>query len=292
MKTLRFISTGLFAVLLSFSIAACGDDEEEDEIPDDPTTENTTQNPTQDPAPEKSKRLVRIIEEEYSPDGELDDKNTYLLEYDSDGRVTSVIEPGIDGDEDDIYFISYKGNSITCEELESNTVTFRLSDGKIIWGKEDFYSGYFSYLHDYSYNSSNCLVEATSEISKATFTWSGDKLVEVYDNYFDYEDEYYSLKYDGKTCKGYNPVIVSLFGYQIMCEANETVWAVTPAQLGLRTNQLPTSMIDNWAVSKFTYELDDDGYLTKCIRVIEGEYEGEYDEYEEKWTEIYKFTWE
>lgn len=77
-----------------------------------------------------------------------------------------------------------------------------------------------------------------------------------------------------------------------MCEANETVWAVTPAQLGLRTNQLPTSMIDNWAVSKFTYELDDDGYLTKCIRVIEGEYEGEYDEYEEKWTEIYKFTWE
>ena len=41
MKTFRFIGVGLFAVLLSFTFTACGDDEEED-LPKDPTTENIT----------------------------------------------------------------------------------------------------------------------------------------------------------------------------------------------------------------------------------------------------------
>jgi len=211
-----------------------------------------------------TKRLAQMMEEDYESNGGLY-TNIYNFDYDSKGRVVSVTE--YQDDEYDsqieeyIHTIEYSENSIICTRRNSvsevdNVVTFKLSDGKVIFGLEEFSN--FSYSHSYSYNS-NYLTET----GNTTFTWSGNKLMKSYENTEDDEDEYI-FEYDGKTCKGYNSAIVLFFAHEIIYEAKILPLIANPELIGFKTNLLPKSAKCGDEIVHFTYELNDDGYLRKC----------------------------
>lgn len=272
MKTLRFIGMGLFAVLLSFTIVSCGDDEDEQ-------GEVTPVNP--DP---KAKRLVQIVEV-HADDGDFD-TDYYNFEYDNQGRLILVTEYESDGDVDDIYKVKYSGNSIIqTEEAEYdgdfvNVITLNCAEGKVFLGTEE-YSG-FSYAHNYNYNSSNYLTEARGGLGYTTLTWSGNKLMEAYEKVDGYEDDY-TFVYDGKTCNGPNPVFV-LFFSNIMYESEAFPLIANPELIGLQTNQLPKTAYFGNDVANFTYEFDNDGYLKTFIETENYNSDDHY--------KYYAFVWE
>lgn len=229
--------------------------------------ENTIQN----------KKLVQIVEEyENYVEGKGKDIDIYYFEYNNQGQLVSVTE------DDKVYTIEYSENLITSTRYKDNEkyeiVTFRLSDGRIISGKED-YSSDITYTHSYTYTSGH-LSETRGELGYMTFTWSGDKLIGGYKD-VDKDDYPYSLEYSGNTCNGYNPAIVIMLASDIMYEAEYFPIITNPELAGFKTNQLPKSMIENEEVTNFTYEFDDDGYLRKCKAA---EDDGDYT--------IYTFTWE
>lgn len=212
-----------------------------------------------------TKRLAQMMEEDYESNGGLY-TNIYNFDYNDNGKLVSVTEYDDDGTIDDIYSITYSENTIICTERENNVsevdnvVTFKLSDGKVIFALEEFSS--FSYSHSYSYNS-NYLTETTGRSGNATFTWSGDKLMETDKNVENDEDEYI-FEYDGQTCKGYNPAIVLFFANKIIYEAKILPLIANPELIGFKTNLLPKSAKCGDEIVHFTYELNDDGYLRKC----------------------------
>lgn len=257
MKTLRLIGMGLFAVLMSFTIASCGDDEE-----DDPSSENPNK-----PDSNTDKKLVQVKVEDYEQGDGLH-VDYFKLEYDNQGRVISSIEYEDDGTlGGDGYKINYSGGSIVCTEQDEdpNILTFIVADGKIVVGNEE--APYFSYSHSYNYNSYNYLTEIRGELGQTTFTWSENKLMEVKENIEDDEDHYY-FEYDGKTCKGYNPAIIISFA-EIMYEEDDILpfIAANPELIGFKTNHLPKRAIVGDEYVNFTYELDDNGYLKRYIEV-------------------------
>lgn len=231
------------------------------------TNENTIPN----------KRLVQIVEEaENYVEGKGKDIDIYYFEYNNQGQLTSVTV----GDE--VNTIEYSENLITSTRDMGvdgyEIVTFSLSNGKIISGKEEN-SGIPTYTHSYIYISGR-MAETKGEMGSVAFVWEGDKLINVYEH--DEKDTYaYSLEYNGNTCNGYNPVIVLMLASGIIYEAEYFPIIANPELAGFKTNQLPISMIVNDEVTNFTYEFDDDGYLRKCKAAEE---DGDYT--------TYTFTWE
>lgn len=229
------------------------------------TNENTIPN----------KRLVQIVEEDENyVEGKGEDIDIYYFEYNNQGQLASVTE------DDKVYTIEYSENLITSTRYKNGEkyeiVTFRLSNGKIISGKEEN-SGIPTYTHSYTYIS-NHLAETKGEMGGVAFVWEGDKLTNVYNGIDDYA---YSLEYNGNTCNGYNPVLVLMLASDIIYEAEYFPIIANPELAGFKTNQLPKSMIVNDEVTNFTYEFDDDGYLRKCKAAEE---DGDYT--------TYTFTWE
>lgn len=283
MKTLRFINTGLFAILLSFTFVACGDDEEEYERPNDPTTEN----PTPVPEPETSKKLVKIVEKEGEIREDYIDEGirTYTFNYDSRGNVISALEYQDEYDNTICNNFDYTNDSIITFNFKldgdyGEKVTFGLSNNKIIYAKrEDLEDGSLWYEFNYEYNSSNQLTQYyQSSIGHEYLIWSGNKLIESNGDFWEFEDKIY--EYGNKTCKGYNPILV--FEY---CNIFLPIVA-KPELLGLKTNELPTSYYEGGDIAKCTYEFYDDGYLKKCTMSWVDEF-GIADEYSE-----YTFIWE
>lgn len=222
-----------------------------------------------------NKKLVQIVEEDENyVEGKGKDIDIYYFEYNNQGQLVSVTE------DDKVYTIEYSENLITSTRYKGDEryeiVTFRLSDGKIISGKEE-HSGIPTYTHSYTYIS-NHLAETIGDMGNVAFVWEGDKLINVSNGIDDYA---YSLDYDGNTCNGYNPAIIIMLASDIMYEAEYFPIITNPELAGFRTNQLPKSMIEDDEVTNFTYEFDDDGYLRKCKAA---ENDGDYT--------IYTFTWE
>lgn len=223
------------------------------------------------------KKLVQIVEEDENyVEGKGKDIDIYYFEYNNQGQLASVTE------DDKVYTIEHSENLITSTRYKGDEryeiVTFRLSDEKIISGKEE-HSSDIAYTHSYTYTSGH-LSETRGELGYMTFTWSGDKLIGGYKD-VDKHDYPYSLEYSGNTCNGYNPAIVIMLASDIMYEAEYFPIITNPELAGFKTNQLPKSMIENDEVTNFTYEFDDDGYLRKCKAA---EDDGDYT--------IYTFTWE
>ncbi|MBQ8593934.1 MAG: hypothetical protein IJ467_06545 [Bacteroidaceae bacterium] len=286
MKDLRLLKNLFFFLLLGFSlcaIQACGDDDEKDETIEEPTIKDDEE----EIVPSTPKRLVQMIEEEYD-EGDGLHIHTYQFDYDKNGKLASVTEYDTDGDVDDTYSISYTENSITCVETddkeedyngESENVTFRLLNGRINMAIEKHGSS-LSYTHSYSYNSSNYLVKTKGELGNMTFTWEGDKLMGGY-KHVDKDNYAYSLEYDGKTCKGYNPVMVWMLASDILYESDCFPVVVGPELAGFKTTQLPKSVKEGDETTNFTYELYEDGYLKQCMAIEDDSY-----------YEVYTFVWE
>lgn len=271
MKTFRFIGVGLFAVLLSFTFTACGDDEEED-LPKDPTTENITPNdstqnkPTE--VPEKNKKLVKIrITEGSSYHWEA------VFTYHKQGRISTVVER-LGEYSPKVYNIIYIGDSISIVDGGGYRTTNTLWDNKVLSTSSD--CSQYNLVYD------THLINVDGDIFDGdTFlSWEGDKLIKFFET--DYKEQHWT--YDGKTCKGYNPVILMEAFYE---------WfpaMAHPELIGMRTNYLPSSSLIEYndgerASCYYTYKFDEDGYLKECI------VETSSDEYGIT-VEAYYFTWE
>lgn len=257
MKTFRLIGMGLIAVLMSFTIASCGDDEEDDSTIENPNKPNLS----------TDKRLVQVKVEYYEGHGV--DHVDFELEYDNHGRVISLIEYEEDGTIDNVHSIKYSENSIILTgktDYLPSVTTFIVGDGRIVAGTEDGDHGYYTHTHSYSYNSYNYLNEIKGDLGERTFTWSENKLIETKD-YIDKSRDHYYFEYDNKTCKGYNPAIIS---WGVVAEEEDLIFtfiAANPELIGFKTNHLPKRAIAGDEYVNFSYELDDDGYLKKCVEV-------------------------
>lgn len=132
-----------------------------------------------------------------------------------------------------------------------------------------------------SYSSSSQLLSVSTDMSGiyATYKWSQGKMVETD---YGYGDRSYTLSYSGKTCNGYNPLVVK--HADIGC--GDITYA-HPELFGLSTTQLYEKMEsdDGTATWYYSYEFDGDGYVTKATETytyINGK----------KSTKTYTFTWE
>lgn len=254
--------------------------------------------PTPIPTPNTGKRLTKIVDEYnyYSINGTEEEEReleTYILDYDNQGRLVSIIEYE-EEKIDEQYTIKYFKDSITCTCIEEDSreiLTFKLFDGKIIL-KTDTYKeyGYEQSTHTsiYAYNSSNYLNEITEESGETTFTWLDNKLINLNIHYmgiYSFEGSH-SFEYDEKTCEGYNPALVLLLRSKMEI-SGLLPFIANPELVGLKTNQLPKAIVhhsDDGEIRNLTYELDNDGYLTKCVATKK------YDDGYSYTT--YTFTWE
>ncbi|MDO5482599.1 MAG: hypothetical protein Q4F47_06145 [Bacteroidaceae bacterium] len=274
MKTFRFIGVGLFAVLLSFTFTACGDDEEED-LPKDPTTENITPNdstqnkPTE--VPEKNKKLVKIRITEGSSYWEA------VFTYNKQGRISTVVEH-----EDEyspfVYNITYIGDSISIVDDGDYRTTNTLWDNKVLSTSSKSNEDNDYYQHNLVYDTHLINVDGDTFLS-----WEEDKLIKFSESY--YKEQHWI--YEGKTCKGYNPVI--------LMEAFDDWFPAMahPELIGMRTNYLPSSSsIEYYDGDRtscyYTYKFDEDGYLKECVKECVVSQEGRISTD----TDAYYFTWE
>lgn len=271
MKTFRFIGVGLFAVLLSFTFTACGDDEEED-LPKDPTTENITpSDSTQNkPAevPEKQKKLVKLRRTEGGSYWEA------TFTYNKQGKISTVTEHD-DDDPTEVYNIEYRGDSISIVDDGDSRTTNTLWDNKVLSTSSKSNEDNDYYQHNLVYDTHLINVDGDTFLS-----WEEDKLIKFSEPY--YKEQHWT--YEGKTCKGYNPVILA--------EAFDDWFPAMahPELIGMRTNYLPSaSSIEYYdgerATCYYTYKFDEDGYLKECIVKTSSEESGIT-------VEAYYFTWE
>lgn len=284
MKDLRLLQKLFFLFLVGFSLCtvqACGGDDEDDERIEEPTNKDD-EGENVPSTPEGSKRLVKIVEEEFEvKDGYTDEGiRTYTFKYDNQGNVIHVSNYQSEYDYEEFSNFKYTEDSITFDSdlgYFNEKVTFELSDDKICYAKRE--GRYSNWEFNFEYNSHGLLTQSNqyegSDQYLTNLIWEDYKLMESEEK-SKYESESITFKYGNNTCKGYNPIIV--FNYINVF----TPIVAKPELLGLRTNQLPTSMEEDGDIQTFTYELDEDGYLKKCEAV--------WNDGEE--SSIYTFTWE
>ena len=264
MKTLRFISAGLFVVLLSFTITACGDDEEEDEILNDPPTEN----PTPDSEPNTSKKLVRI--ERISCDG---DTLTYSFDYDNSNKVSLVTIYSNDGFWER-FPIEYSDSTISCKGEYGGKDIFNLSARKIVnafVGEDGFTTEQI-----FNYNSDGHLVhyEVISKrwTPQKMLSWTGDRMMTKLDYLSSSSTDPFGSNWyfynTGQTCKGFNPMIVFEF---MGCGEQYVFVYAQPELVGLKSNYLISSWESNDDGREYNYSFYENGYLKSCaIEEVEG----------------------
>lgn len=259
MKGLRFFKLALLAILC-IVIAACGKD--------DDTLDVTTTT--------KEKKLVKIEE---------DDWRVLTFNYGKDGNLQSIIQEDIDGDELYVYNYNYDWSDNNLKELKSEEIiNYTLLNDKVIRDEIKYINSGRVSTTQYTYNTNNRLYNADG----FDFLWEGDKLITAKSN--KYPKEAFEYSYSGKTCKkGYFPF------YPLMSIVGRKLFLAHPELVGFKTKQLPDKLIDTYrsftpSYYSFTYELDGEGYLKKCIAKEEWTYDYSSETYTK--TTIYKFTWE
>lgn len=290
MKTFRLIGTGLFAILLSFTFAACGgDDEEEDGTNDGPGDEQ--------PESGVVKRLKQYAFAE--TDGE-DAGYSYFLnfEYDGAGRIEKIVKTTYEeGYGSYHYTYDYYWNGNTIEEYRDgyHEMTYHIGTTDHLVSSAT-YNGYGDNARiTFSYNSSNQLTSYTDRVyeesSKYNFKWNGDKVIELREEDSEYPEYNSTIKftYGSKKCSGYNPNAGEFTDFS-------PITLVHPELFGCKTKHLPSKanylydLYGEVGVTEFTYELDNDGYVVK----LKGK-GWQYDEDDMKKHDLnfeYNYVWE
>lgn len=290
MSTFRTLGTILCAVLVGFSMTACGGDDETVVVVPGGSTDPT---PTPTPTPGTLKKLIKIVEDEY--DDAWSDRwtTTYLFDYDEEGRVDYAKK--YDGNESISLDVSYDDNEIQYNYRKTysyTTETFygeaslRVSDGKLIFAVDDDNNATTNY--NIEYNTAGHIAgwswSAYSWGESTSFTWSGDKLVRSIsgDAAAGKSDELY-FKYSGKTCKAFNPMLMICYEDYL---DNFLPLLAQPEWIGAKTTQIFDSYTEEDETCTLTYTMDADGYVKKCTAVWK-ESDGSIDE-----RDVYTFTWE
>lgn len=248
--------------------------------------------------PVNTKKLVRIEVTEVESNGGFD-HDSFLLNYDDQGRLTSFQR-----DAHEMVSIVYGQDVISWTISEStfqDRYTYDLSNDGMIK----------RCIHETSYTPDNWRVNSTSDFYYSSSNRL-ERLSETYGDIFDYWNLYWyndifhegfcneegeaweqSLVYNSNlTCKGYNPVILTL---GLEDDVDELILLLAhPELVGFKTNNLPTYLEErDYAYSgiedapsdiiEFTYDFYEDGYLKTC--------RGIWNESQTEWIE-YRFSWE
>lgn len=288
MKNLRFFISGIFCILISYSLCSCGGDEESNQS-DQPSTPTPSQ-------PNSNKRLVKI--------DELGEE-TIEFKYDNQGNLVFVSV--VEGDEYSELTYEYDNNEIIVRGFDEKRLdgtggknvnkTYHLLDGKVISLVEEIEynentDGYYnqrSYVYNFVYdNADNHLTRVSCKSQSGSmeynFSWIDGMLKEVqsiesYTNFvYKYHDTYV-YNTNPLVCKGFLPLLSD----PEMLE--ECYLLIAKPELALMTvNCLPYSLkIDGSLFETFTYEFDNEGYIRKVYSQAES---GNNED------AIYIFTWE
>lgn len=207
-----------------------------------------------------TKKLVRITE--------TGDKReeVKIFTYDTNGKVNSYY------DGKNTCSLKWSDSSVTATWDSGETYTSYLMNNLI--GNSTNNKTSYTYNNDNKLTKMNCVFGLSTRTE--TYKWDGDKLMEA--------EDYFTFSYSGKTCKGFNPIIIDLgdsFDSDPWCFA-------CPELIGLKSNQLPDSYKWDNREAKVTYKFDSEGYVTEFTVLIylDGNTETP------RWTMNYKLTWE
>lgn len=296
MKTLRVLFSGIFCILLSYSLSSCGGGDDDDVTPPDSGQTGGSTGTGGDsgtpsaPSTNSSKKLVRVDKEQYS------DNEIFKFQYDSQGNLSFVsVDDGYALSE---YTYQYNSDKILVsgfeqwqsphEYIKNIKKTYYLYNGKVVSiTAEEEYDGDITYgYYNFEYNNTeNRLARVYTKTDYSSdltyvledeFSWIGDKLVGVGSSYDDGANIYYDyFNYNAEplVCKGYFPLLECLDIESI--EGCYLLWA-KPEFASMKVNTLPYSSDDE----VYTYELDDDGYIKKMCVQEDGEV-----------PTFYNFTW-
>lgn len=244
------------------------------------------------PVPDKTKRLVKILEEKakrYSATSKLK-KYTYIYEFDynDEGYLSSATYCDDDGYTEVIEY-KYSGNEISNEE-----VTYKLFNGKVSLYDDNIRSNY--YKLDYGFSN----YEQLNKIGEDDFivSWNNNRITKIgrsdsnYDLPFQTYSWYNTYTYEGKTCNGFIDIDIlggfsEIFNLDAGKVMSDVIMLVHPELFGLKINQLPKSskediyvydydeetgeesISDDFKSYTYAYEFDDDGYLKKVTKTNE-----------------------
>ena len=283
MKTLRLLFSGIFCILLSYSLCSCGGGDDDDDVtpPDSGQTGGGSgNNGSGDSGTNTSKKLVRM---------DIDDPWGYEIvkfQYDNQGNLTFVsIE-----EEDEIseFTFTYDDDKILMNGIEekhldgsslgeSKKTTYYLSNGKVtsirdeeidLNDREGEQSYEYTYLNFEYDNTQNRLVRVSVyNFCEEEFSWIGDKLSNISIPNWDlgFDESYYYTK--TMTCKGFFPL--PYLESETLDECY--LLMVKPELASIKTNTLPSSSSDYTNTYTYTYEFDNDGYLKKMCKRLNDE---------------------
>lgn len=261
MKTLRFVGSAILAVLLSVNLTSCGSDDDDS---------NGGGNGT---GITKGKKIVKIVEE--SENGSYKYKDVQTFEYDSEGRLSkyiSILEEKFnpttsrDTITKDFYWADGAIKVVRNDEHYKETSTLVLVNG-LVQSCEGSGNNSYTFQDAFTYNEKNQFVwgEHTSGYSysqSTTAKWDGDKLVSMSNNGQDEVTR--TLAYGTSCSKGYFPFVVTMMEF-----CNDALYVAHPEIVGMRTNQLPSSITlksrYETVTSEVAYEFDNEGYLSKVV---------------------------
>lgn len=253
MKTLRMFGMALVAIVLSVSLASC--------------SKNNNPVKGEDGVVVNEKKLTRIVSS---------DDYTFTFTYNNEGKL---IESSYESTQwkfhhqytwiDNLIVVNGSPDYI----FSIDRYTIILENGLV---QKEYCS---SFEFPYTYNSSKKLIEnrapfnMTHDDIPVTYAWNGDKLMSI--SYTDYSagnhlHKTYKFQYGEDSCKkGYFPLwpYISVINSYELCMAH-------PEIMGVRTKQLPTGLIcldENGYCysSSYTYEYDQDGYISKITETYE-----------------------
>ena len=251
----------LLATFISVNFTACSSDDD-DAPANNPETTGTAE-----------KKIVKMVEkiEDYSKTTIFNyDNNEKLIKVtiEKDGHTPYTSETWFTWGEDNIIAnrtINYQGNSVQSAFTEKYKRTFTLKDGLIKECQSYDVSVYNqTKIEDmtFSYNNSKNLVNIKHDASNYEISnvWDGDKLVTIIQPYIPQK----TFTYEGQCQKGYTPLvkIVDELGVN-SCFYNLST--AHPEITGMRTSQLLKSLNDWSGTYNYSYEFDEEGYITKII---------------------------
>lgn len=257
----------LMAILIGVNFIACSDDEEGD-----------TPIKNEDGIVTNQKKLMQIKM--------VDDYGESIITeyaYDNNGKLLSAKHTELYNGKKDIitYTISWGANKII-ENRDGEAFAYTFKDGLITHTSDN--NGGDLDNAEFTYNSNKQLIKLQdNEGDYISYTWQGEKLTKM-----DWIYSIYEFSYNGKSCKGYLPIMVwNVDDLHPLLEAH-------PEMIGMRCNQLPDQLYNkdgNYEdISKYTYTFYKDGYLESCTE------ESTYKRLDinETITEttVYTFTWE
>ena len=234
MKTVRIAAIATIAIILGASFASCNKD-------DNPVGGDFF----------KEKKLTKIS---------VDD--SYLsFTYDNKGRL-------IKAERNDGYkqTVKWEDDVIKTTDNVDYIYTLPLSNGLV-------QSIYYDDQEEEKalYNLSNRLFKWESGETQTKFVWDEDKLIRA--TYVEYGTTYENaLTYDKSCKKGYFPLLHTIVDF----ETSLYILYTHPELFGLHTTQLPASHTCSYGNNKsytetYSYEFDNEGYITKVTRTNDGE---------------------